>query len=73
MARGPGEYDAEATEVRERTDAMAVVVMVLGGNKGSGFSVQVERNPRDAKKLLAMLPQLLRSTADEIEKDLPKV
>lgn len=40
MPSGHGKYDREATLVRERTDAEVVVVIVLNGRAGSGFSVQ---------------------------------
>jgi hypothetical protein len=39
-----------------------VVVIVLRGNKGSGFSVQSEDRNTDI-----LLPPLLRSVADEID------
>jgi hypothetical protein len=41
-----------------------VVVIVLGGDKGNGFSVQ-----GDLATTL-MLPKLLRATADQIEQDM---
>jgi hypothetical protein len=39
MAEGPGKYDDLTTLVRERAKAHAVVVIVVEGTKGSGFSV----------------------------------
>lgn len=64
MAHGPGKYDDEATMVRERTAAEAVVVVVVGGLRGHGFSTQ-SSDPQ----MLARLPALLRQIADQIEKD----
>lgn len=64
MAHGPGTYDHEATLIREGVDARTVLVAVLDGSRGSGFSVQT-RSPDD----LQALPALLRHIADQIEAD----
>ena len=61
--KGPGKYDDLATLVRERADAEAVVVVVLGGNKGSGFSVQATDQWVSYK-----LPELMRALAEQIER-----
>jgi hypothetical protein len=61
MPVGPGKYDDLATLVREQADAKAVVVIVLGGTAGSGFSVQSVEGDISAR-----LPALLRMVADEI-------
>lgn len=61
---GPGKYDDLTTEVRERTKAEGVILIVLKGDRGSGFSCQ-------ANVLVTMnLPEMLRSMADEIEQDM---
>lgn len=62
MAQGPGKYDGYATWIRELTDAAGVCVMVIGGNKGTGFSVQVID-----RELAKDLPRLLRLVADNID------
>jgi len=41
MTAGPGKYDDLCTYVREKSEAGAAVVIVLGGKHGHGFSVQV--------------------------------
>jgi hypothetical protein len=64
MAFGPGKYDHLATVVRERAAAQAVVVIVINGARGSGFSVQVNSDVNLA------LVALLRTLADGIEQDL---
>jgi hypothetical protein len=64
MAAGPGKYDRQATAVRELTDAEAVVVIVIGGRHGSGFSVQA------SLEFAVKLPALLRRVADDIEADM---
>jgi hypothetical protein len=61
MPIGPGKYDDLATYVREQTQGRAVVVIVVNGNKGSGFSAQTEVGA------VLHLPKLLRVIADEIE------
>ena len=63
MARGPGKYDDLATYVREQANAHGAVVIVIAGDKGSGFSVQATED------VTRRLPALLRSLADDIEKD----
>jgi len=61
MALGPGKYDDLATLVREQAAASGVIVMVIDGAGGSGFSVQA------SPSVTAGLPLLLRHMADEIE------
>jgi hypothetical protein len=62
MPAGPGKYDELATHVRERSDAELVLVAVIAGNKGSGFSVQ-GKIPYNGP----LIASLLRSIADDIE------
>jgi hypothetical protein len=62
MALGPGKYDDLCTTVRESAEADAALVIILNGRKGSGFSIQTAD-----LRVLADLPALLRSTADQIE------
>jgi hypothetical protein len=62
MSVGPGKYDDLATIVREQAAADGVIVIVINGAAGSGFSVQA--NPM----VLAALPRLLRYMADALEK-----
>jgi hypothetical protein len=69
MAMGPGKYDDVATMARIASQARGgVIVIVLGGVRGSGFSVQSE-DPETMNKL----PELLRTMADQIEQDLKNV
>jgi hypothetical protein len=67
MAYGSGKYGELAITVQELTQARAVVVAVIGGDKGHGFEV-VSANPSFDKEL----PALLRGIADEIEHDRAK-
>jgi hypothetical protein len=41
MADGAGKYDDLCTTVREASHAEAALVIVLNGDRGSGFSCQV--------------------------------
>ena len=61
MPLGPGKYDDVCTEIREKTKAEGVIVLVIGGERGSGFSCQADIFNT------AMLPATLRSIADQIE------
>lgn len=63
MPEGPGRYDAECTEIRERLKARSVVLIVLGAEGGPGFSGQV--SPDD----LLVMPGLLRMVADQMAQD----
>jgi hypothetical protein len=65
MAWGPGKYDAEATHVREVTHARGVIMIVFDGDRGTGFSAQL-----DVTRLLG-IPHILRDIADQIEKSGP--
>ena len=61
MALGPGKYDEQATAVREATRAESVIVVVINGSRGSGFSVQT------TEPLALKLPAILRIIADQID------
>jgi hypothetical protein len=61
-APGPGKYDGALTKAREELRCIGAVLIVFGGEKGDGFSVQVP------EFLLHKLPGLLRFMAGEIEK-----
>jgi hypothetical protein len=68
MPLGPGKYDALATLVRERTEAAAVVVIVLDGNKGSGFACQADMSAVPA--LDQYLPNLLENVARQMREEM---
>lgn len=61
---GQGKYDEVATAIRIGLQAQGVLVVVLNGKRGSGFSVQVEAH------LAAMLPEILEETAREMRRDI---
>jgi hypothetical protein len=64
MAEGPGKYDDVATIARVATKAKGIIIIVLGGELGNGFSVQMEAPD------LEIMPGILRDLADQIEKDM---
>lgn len=69
---GPGEYDRECSYVRASApDALLVGVIVIGGRRGAGFSLQVAeqviREPRYNQAIAA----ILRDLADKVEHDPP--
>lgn len=66
MAFGPGKYDDVCTEIRTKTNAQGVVVIILKGNKGDGFSMQAD------PVTTAALPEMLESIARQIRADLKK-
>ncbi len=64
-----GHYDDEAEQILREVRAQAVVLMVLGGKKGSGFSVSgLESTSQES--VISDLPRILRHMADEIQKDI---
>ncbi len=67
MALGPGKYDDACTLVREMTGGTSVVVAVMGGNKGAGFSVQ-STAPIPPKILAYLLADMLEAIAEELRK-----
>jgi hypothetical protein len=66
MSNGPGKYDSVLTEARARTNAAGAVLIIMGGNQGDGFAVQV------APDYLFKLPTMLRYMADQIDADLER-
>lgn len=62
---GPGKYDAECTVARTSTQAEAVMLIVLNGHRGSGFSVQTD-NPF----LLPYLADVLEAAIMQMRRDL---
>jgi hypothetical protein len=64
MTIGPGKYDDLATQAREAAKARGVILIIIDGNKGSGFSVQADLITT------ARLPALLERLAADIRRDL---
>jgi hypothetical protein len=64
-----GKYDSICTKVREETKAAFALVIVLGGDKGEGFSLQMDAARVDPKFMLKV-PTFLRNVADGVEKQL---
>lgn len=63
--KGGGKYEELAEYAAQKAQAEFVVVIVMGGNQGSGFSLRGTRG-----EALYSVPTVLRHMADEIEKDL---
>jgi hypothetical protein len=67
VADGPGKYDKLTTWVRERAKAEGVILIVVGGNKGHGFSAQLSATfPAES---MLMTVAMLRDVANQIEVD----
>lgn len=62
---GPGKYDQLCTSVRVQSQAKTAIILIINGNKGSGFSMQTS-DPREEERL----PAILRTMADQIESDM---
>ena len=63
MALGPGKYDDLCTLVREKSDAEGVLLIVLKGNQGDGFSAQT------TAEALFTFPELLEDIAAQMRRD----
>ena len=64
MPQGPGKYNELCTYVRLQAKAQAAIIVVINGDKGSGFSVQ---QPEGSALELA---QLLETMAADIRKSM---
>lgn len=65
MPMGSGKYNNECTLVREKTDAKGVLLIVLDGKKGSGFSCQADA--LITLKLPAMLEDIARQIRESLK------
>jgi hypothetical protein len=65
MPLGPGKYDDAATVARESTQATGLILIVLHGAHGSGFSAQFDSAMMNA----GALADLLRVVARELDKE----
>lgn len=63
MAYGPGKYTAICRQAFDASKAAAVILVVLGGEDGSGFEVQGQEN------VVLDIPVILREMAESIERD----
>lgn len=64
MAFGPGAYDALATYAREQAQAKGVMLLVIDGKDGMGFSVQADH------ATTVGIPETLERLAASIRTDL---
>jgi hypothetical protein len=60
---GKGKYDDACTTARASTQARGILLVVIDGQYGHGFSAQVP------PEVSALIPKLLREVADSIECD----
>jgi hypothetical protein len=66
MPIGPGRYDDACTTARESTGAEGVLLIVVNGKHGHGFSAQLTGE----LLLRANVPAMLRDVATQIERSL---
>lgn len=70
ISGGQGRYDPECSGMLVQTSADVLLLVVLGGSKGSGFSMSVNVRKVQTVPALEKIVAALRSAADQIEKDL---
>lgn len=64
MAEGKGMYDDLCTEVRESANAEGAIVIVVNGDVGSGFSMQMPEHMKGVVAgVLEHVAEQLRGTA----------
>ena len=63
MPIGPGKYDDICTTARKQTGAQGCLLIILGGDKGNGFSCQAD------PMTTFTLPDLLEDIARQIRRD----
>jgi hypothetical protein len=66
---GPGRYDDICSAVRELAGAECVMLIVMGGKRGPGFSVQMVDDPT----IMLRLPNVLEHIAGEIRADIERI
>lgn len=66
MPIGAGKYDGICSFVRIETEAVAAIVLVIGGNRGSGFSVQTTNAAiqQELPRMLEVMAQEIRASLD---------
>lgn len=60
---GAGKYDEECTIVREKTNASGVILLVMNGDRGAGFSCQGDLGS------MAVMADLLENVAKQMRMD----
>lgn len=63
---GPGKYDAHAQRVAEETGARSVVLIVIEGKNGNGFSVKDTLEPGQSAPSTLAVAEWLESVASEM-------
>jgi hypothetical protein len=58
---GPSRYEPETVELRQRLNADSVILIVVGGTRGNGFSITANAS------VLPVISRVLRAAADKIE------
>lgn len=65
VMKGPGKYDATCTAAMLALNAEGVILIVMNGTNGNGFSANYA-----SLKAQAATPAVLRSVADQMEQDI---
>lgn len=66
MAIGSGKYDPECELARAMVGGQLCMLIVINGNKGSGFSATYHVSNLH---LISTTPAILRNVADQLERD----
>lgn len=69
MTDGPGRYNEEATALRQALGAEIIGLVVVRGNRGDGFSLQVEAAEGETAPALIRTAVMMRAVADQLDND----
>jgi hypothetical protein len=70
MATGPGKYDDELTKAREPAGADIGCLILIGGKRGDGFSLQMKvRDNKDGPAAARAFAAIMRDLADSLDRD----
>ena len=67
MAMDASKYDHLCARVRQETQANAVMLIVVGGPNGSGYSMQALETLTENSEFAREVPRLLREMADHLD------
>ena len=71
MPIGGGKYDREVEKIIQEVEGDLVLLLVVGGKRGNGFSVCAR--PPEGLRHMAALPDILAYCSGEIREDVEKM
>ena len=66
-------YDPECIKLIRQVDAELIILVVVNGNLGSGFSITIDDRKIDSSKAISEIPGLLREIASRMDNPIPDI